>query len=85
MLTTVTGECEPFSPAWLDLLDSMTKEEALAWVRKTLDTTVHHRNTYGAQLLNCRSQDYNGVLNAYVIDCNNVVRLTKLYRDIEAE
>lgn len=83
LLSEVTGECLPFGDAWLDQLDRMTKPQALVWVQKHLDLTIQHRNTYEADML--QKGIVPGLLHAWCIENNNIIRFKRLIQDIETE
>lgn len=83
MLTEVTGECLPFSDAWLDQLDKMTQAQALAWVQKHLELCIQHRNTYEADLLG--KGVVPGLLHVWCIENNNIIRFKRLLDNIASE
>lgn len=85
-LTTVTGH-SPVSAEMIDLLDSMSKEQALAHVQSVIVSTVQARDRYQTSLLgsDSKSEQFKGFLHCYVIDCNNIVKLKRLYDQIAAE
>lgn len=83
MITEVTGECLPFSDAWLDQLDRMTREQALAWVQKHLDSSIRCRNNYEAQIL--AGTITPGLLHVWCIDNNNIIRFKRLLDNIASE
>ena len=83
MLTEVTGECLPFSEAWLDQLDRMTQAQAIAWVQQHLQLSIQHRNNYEAQIL--AGEVTPGLLHAWCIDNNNVIRFKRLLCQIDSE
>lgn len=83
LLNTVTGECEPFSEELLKRLDSMTKQQALEWVWMALDSTVAHRNHYEADMISKGIAP--GLVHAWCIENNNIIRFKRLYEEIAAE
>lgn len=83
MLTEVTGECLPFSEAWLDQLDRMTREQALAWVQQHLEISIQHRNHYEADLLG--KGVVPGLLHVWCIENNNIIRFKRLLDNIASE
>lgn len=85
METEVNPNIEPFADAWLDALDKMPKDEALTWVQSHIDQSIKSRSSYGDKMLTCTDAELAGVINAWCIDSNNVIKFTKLYRDIERE
>ena len=83
LLNEVTGECLPFDDAWLSQLDAMTKEQALAWVQRHLDSTIRHRNTYENDILS--KGIVPGLLHVWCIDNNNIIRFKRLLDEIASE
>ena len=82
LLTEVTGECLPFDDKWLAELDKMTKEQALAWVTLHINACKAHRVTFEKQM---ESGITPGLLHAWCIDNNNIIRFMRLYQEIAAE
>lgn len=83
MLTEVTGECLPFSDAWLDQLDRMTQAQAIAWVQQHLEASIRCRNTYEADLLG--KGVVPGLLHVWCIENNNIIRFKRLLDNIASE
>lgn len=80
LLTEVTGECYPFSDAWLDQLDKMSKKDALLWVTRHIEQTLKMRDHYEKKIVD--GPEY---IHAYCIECNNIIRYELLYKEISEE
>lgn len=85
MLTRVDGVCEPFSDEWLSQLDGMAKEQALEWIQKHIRASESARDRYLSTMLKASEADMPGLIHCYCIDCNNVLRFTKLFREVKSE
>ena len=83
MQTVVTGICAPFSDEWLNQLDRMTHAQAISWVQQHLDASIQHRNRYETEML--KDGVIPGLLNAWCIDNNNIIRFKRLLDQIASE
>lgn len=73
----------PFSDAWLDQLDRMSREDALVWVQHHLEASIRCRNNYEVQIL--AGEVTPGLLHVWCIDNNNIIRFKRLLCEIDSE
>lgn len=87
LLSTVSGQDTAVTQWFLDQIDKMSKEDAIKHIEKMIDKTIKIRNEYEKRMLAhpFGTDQFNTFRHAWVIDCNNVVRLKKLLDDVRNE
>ena len=85
METQVIDDHGTFNDKWLDMLDRMTKVEALSHVTDVLNKTIEMRDRYQSIMLGSVGGEFEIARHGYVIDCNNIIKLKRLRDDIYSE